>query len=62
MPADVVRDPFVLEFLDFDELPHWRERDLDQATIDRVEVRLPAPPQFLPIKRNPRKFVRVGRN
>jgi predicted nuclease of restriction endonuclease-like (RecB) superfamily len=35
-PADVVKDPFVLEFLDLDERAHWRERDLEQAIIDRL--------------------------
>ena len=37
-PADVVKDPFVLEFLDLDERAHWRERDLEQAIIDRLET------------------------
>jgi predicted nuclease of restriction endonuclease-like (RecB) superfamily len=36
-PADVLKDPFVLEFLGLDERPHWRERDLEQAIIDRIE-------------------------
>ena len=38
VPADVVKDPFVLEFLDLDERSHWRERDLEQAIIDRLEA------------------------
>ncbi len=37
-PADVVKNPFVLEFLDLDERSHWRERDLEQAIIDRLEA------------------------
>jgi len=37
VPADVLKDPFVLEFLGLDEQPHWRERDLEQAIIDRIE-------------------------
>ena len=37
-PTDVVKDPFVLEFLDLDERSHWRERDLEQAIIDRLEA------------------------
>jgi predicted nuclease of restriction endonuclease-like (RecB) superfamily len=36
-PADVLKDPFVLEFLGLDERSHWRERDLEQAIIDRIE-------------------------
>lgn len=36
-PADVLKDPFVLEFLGLDERAHWRERDLEQAIIDRIE-------------------------
>jgi predicted nuclease of restriction endonuclease-like (RecB) superfamily len=37
LPADVLKDPFVLEFLGLDERSHWRERDLEQAIIDRIE-------------------------
>ncbi|MCU0690066.1 MAG: PDDEXK nuclease domain-containing protein [Polyangiaceae bacterium] len=36
-PADVLKDPFVLEFLGLQERAHWRERDLEQAIIDRIE-------------------------
>ena len=36
-PGDVIKDPVVLEFLDLQERPHWRERDLEQAIIDRLE-------------------------
>lgn len=37
MPADVLKAPFVLELLGLDERAHWRERDLEQAIIDRIE-------------------------
>lgn len=36
-PEDVLKDPFVLEFLGLDERSEWRERDLEQAIIDRIE-------------------------
>ncbi|MCP5069241.1 MAG: DUF1016 domain-containing protein [bacterium] len=36
-PKDVVKDPFVLEFLDLQERSTWLERDLEQAIIDRLE-------------------------
>lgn len=36
-PASILKDPFVLEFLDLDERAHWHERDLEQAIIDRLE-------------------------
>jgi predicted nuclease of restriction endonuclease-like (RecB) superfamily len=36
-PADVIKDPFVLEFLDLGEPAALRERDLEQAIIDRLE-------------------------
>lgn len=35
---DVIKDPFVLEFLDLPERPHFHERDLEQAIIDRLEA------------------------
>ncbi len=35
---DVVKDPFVLEFLELDERSRWHERDLEQAIIDRLEA------------------------
>jgi len=37
-PRDVLKDPMVLEFLDLEERAHWRERDLEQAIIDRLEA------------------------
>ena len=37
-PRDVIKDPMVLEFLDLQEHPNWRERDLEQAIIDRLEA------------------------
>ena len=36
-PKDVVKDPFVLEFLELEERSEWLERDLEQAIIDRLE-------------------------
>jgi len=36
-PRDVLKDPLVLEFLELEERAHWRERDLEQAIIDRLE-------------------------
>ena len=35
-PEDVLKNPFVLEFLGLGERAHWRERDLEQAIIDRI--------------------------
>ena len=37
VPSDVIKDPFVLEFLDLREKPTAHERDLEQAIIDRLE-------------------------
>ena len=37
-PIDVVKDPMVLEFLGLPERSHWREGDLEQAIIDRLET------------------------
>lgn len=37
-PADVMKEPFVLEFLGLDERAEWRERELEQAIIDRLEA------------------------
>ncbi|NLY92992.1 MAG: DUF1016 domain-containing protein [Myxococcales bacterium] len=37
VPADVIKDPFVLEFLDLKERPTALERDLERAIIDRLE-------------------------
>jgi predicted nuclease of restriction endonuclease-like (RecB) superfamily len=36
-PADIIKDPLVLEFLDLREKPVWQERDLEQAIINRIE-------------------------
>jgi hypothetical protein len=33
----VLKDPFVLEFLGLEERAEWRERELEQAIIDRIE-------------------------
>lgn len=37
LPGDVIKDPFVLEFLDLRETPTAQERDLEQAIIGRLE-------------------------
>lgn len=37
VPSDVLKEPFVLEFLGLDERSHWCERDLRQAIIHRIE-------------------------
>jgi predicted nuclease of restriction endonuclease-like (RecB) superfamily len=37
-PGDVIKDPFVLEFLDLRDPPSAHERDLEQAIIDRLEA------------------------
>lgn len=37
-PGDVLKDPFVLEFLDLRGIPSAHERDLEQAIIDRLEA------------------------
>ena len=36
-PSDVIKDPFVLEFLDVREHPGLHEREIEQAIIDRLE-------------------------
>ncbi len=36
-PSDVLKDPFVLQFLGLGETSAWRERDLEQTIIDRIE-------------------------
>jgi predicted nuclease of restriction endonuclease-like (RecB) superfamily len=37
-PSDVIKDPFVLEFLDLREHSGLHERDVEQAIIDRLET------------------------
>ena len=37
VPGDVIKDPFVLEFLDLRDTPTAHERDLEQAIIGRLE-------------------------
>lgn len=37
-PADVIKDPFILEFLELDENSSWFERDLEQAIINKLEA------------------------
>jgi predicted nuclease of restriction endonuclease-like (RecB) superfamily len=39
-PTDVIKDPLVLEFLDLGEPAALRERDVEQAIIDRLETLL----------------------
>lgn len=36
--ADLIKNPFVLEFLDLEEKPCWSENDLESAIIDRLET------------------------
>lgn len=36
-PADLVKDPYVLEFAGFPEGVRWLENDLEQALIDRLQ-------------------------
>jgi len=33
----IIRDPYVLEFLDLEENPHFYEKDLEQAVIDHLQ-------------------------
>ena len=37
-PRDVIKDPFVFEFLDLPEHAALHERDIEQAIIDRIEA------------------------
>ena len=37
-PSDLLKNPFVLEFIDLKERAHWRERDVEQSIIDRIEA------------------------
>ncbi len=36
-PADLLKDPYVLEFVGLPEAARWREADLEQALIDRLQ-------------------------
>ena len=36
-PTDMLKDPYVLEFLDLPEHSHYSESDLEQALIDKLE-------------------------
>lgn len=36
-PRQLIRDPFVLEFLGLEEQAHYSERDLESAVIDKLE-------------------------
>ena len=37
-PHDVLKDPYVLEFLGLDENTHYSESDLESAIIDKLEI------------------------
>ena len=37
-PQDVLKDPYVLEFLGLDETTHYTESDLESAIIDKLET------------------------
>ena len=37
-PQDVLKDPYVLEFLGLDENTHYSESDLESAIIDKLEI------------------------
>jgi predicted nuclease of restriction endonuclease-like (RecB) superfamily len=37
-PSDVIKEPFVLEFLDLGDRKVFHERDIEQAIIDRLEA------------------------
>ena len=37
-PQDVLKDPYVLEFLELDENTHYSESDLESAIIDKLEI------------------------
>ena len=36
-PKDLIKDPYILEFLGFDQLPHYSENQLETAIIDHIE-------------------------
>lgn len=36
-PLDVVKDPYVLEFLDLPEAPQWQESQLEQALLSQLQ-------------------------
>ena len=36
-PADAVKDPYILEFLELQQRPAYSESDLEQAIIDKLE-------------------------
>ena len=36
-PIDVIKDPYVLEFLDLPEATQWREHDLEKALLDHLQ-------------------------
>lgn len=36
-PSDIIRDPYVLEFLDLDKIVKFSEKDLEKALIDKLQ-------------------------
>jgi len=36
-PRDVIKNPYILEFLNLPEFPHYSEHDLEKAIIDKLE-------------------------
>lgn len=36
-PEDIIKDPYVLEFLDIPEAHQWQEKDLEKALLDHLE-------------------------
>ena len=36
-PADLIKDPYILEFLGLQDNPHLLERDLEQALLDKLQ-------------------------
>jgi predicted nuclease of restriction endonuclease-like (RecB) superfamily len=36
-PEDIIKDPYILEFLGLDEKTNYTENDLEQAIIDKLE-------------------------
>ena len=36
-PQDIIKDPYILEFLNLQELPKYSENDLETAIIDNIQ-------------------------
>ena len=60
-PADVIKEPFVLEFLGLDERAAWRERDFEQLRAELARDRERAERALKAIAEPP-KPVRRGRS